>query len=174
MVNLQNIGEQLPSHLDLHNFRVDKGYRDQADDRIFLVLRSLPGRETSIVIRHFLEASIRDELKSFASISTEDFFPQRNGRPIYQSARIREHQNATYDRATQLFLSKINLVILNNFNIRRVHFNHYVNTAKTFGYTVVEATVGSMTPSDKDLAQLSLNSGMSTATIKDMGRTYEE
>lgn len=174
----QDIGSMLPQDIHVHSVRIDKSYRDTVDDRVLVILRSLPGSDSQDLAKAlFKEASFGMEgvsgVHSFALISTNDWFPRKDGKIMFNHSRLREYQNLNYDRAVQLFIARVNMVVLDNFNIRRSHFNYYANTAKTFGYSVVEIVVGSVDPTEMEIAQLSIKSGISAHTIAEMVRTWE-
>jgi hypothetical protein len=170
----------LPQDIKVHSVRMDKSYRDTVDDRVLIILRSLPGSDSSVLARCLGKQAFADEtdsggVRSFALISTDDWFPRtKEGKVKFDHSRLREYQNFNYDRAVQLFVAKVNMVVLDNFNVRRSHFNYYANTAKTFGYTIIEACVGPTHPTELEIAQLSIKSNMSSHTIANMARDWED
>ena len=105
------------------------------------ILRGLPGSGKSHYARQ-LAKELVDEIESrFVILSTDDYFESETGYH-FDKYKLSEFHNLNLARFIKALSSEIELVILDNTNIRKWEFIAYAEAAHALNYQVKEVVVG--------------------------------
>lgn len=78
----------------------------------------------------------------FGEICSTDSFFITNGEYTFDAKKLAFHHKLCYEKAVNLFNHNVKLVILDNTNVRRTDFVHYIQQAMLHQYIVLEIVVG--------------------------------
>lgn len=122
-----------------------QGHKPDTSDvtqKLFVVLRGLPGCDSTQKAYEIMFSAIENKVKSMAVLSTQDFFYNDRGEFVFDKDKMTENHKKNYDRSVMHFVIGTELIILNNYNIKKSHYCHYVQSAVNLGYDVMELVCG--------------------------------
>lgn len=114
-------------------------------NKLFIIMRGLPGSGKTKRAREIAEKAMRENTNSVAVLSIDDYFMGEDGEYHFDKLRLTEFHAANFRRAVQHFSLGTELVILDNSNLRKSHFMHYIRAARLFQYNMEQVVVGSFT-----------------------------
>lgn len=103
-----------------------------------IILRGLPGSGKSTFAKLLTKTS-----QSAIIHSTDDYFFQ-NGTYKFDGTKIVEYHQNNYNAYCRSIENGIQLIVVDNTNFMRVHYQNYINFAKENGYQVTECIVGNL------------------------------
>lgn len=154
-----------------------QGYKtsDSLTRKLFIVLRGLPGCGAGGFAKGIMEDAVSKRVRTMALLSTEDFFYNANGEYVFNKDLLPEYHERNYKRAVQHFVIGTELVILNNYNIRKSHYKHYVTVAMSLGYVIAEMNVGTRNPTEEEIKVYARNTEgrVPVSVIRNYASSYE-
>lgn len=143
--------------------------------KLFIVLRGLPGCGAEAFGRGIMSDAVVMSIKTMTMLSTDDFFLDKDGKYMFDKDRLTEYHRLNYKKAMQHFINDTELVILNNYNIKKAHYRHYVTVAQSLSYVIAEMTVGTRTPNDQEVMVYSRNTEgrVPESVIRKYAKTFE-
>ena len=106
--------------------------------RTLVVMRGLPGSGKSTHVAGIVEQARRDSL-TCVKHSTDDYWPSNGG---FDANRLAEAHAWNLASAKQSMDHGINIVVIDNTNIVRAHFEPYTRHAALRDYVVREIVIG--------------------------------
>lgn len=106
-----------------------------------VLMRGIPGSGKSTIARRLMIEHLSKRGKSLAICSTDDYHMEGD-EYVFKADKLGEFHLANQRRAHFLMSAGIELVIIDNTNIRRKDMRTYVESAENFRYTVEEIIVG--------------------------------
>lgn len=138
-------------------------------NNLFIVLRGVPGSGKSTVARGVKKFC--DERNIICKIfSTDDWFSQNGG---FDPTKLSEAHEWNFNRTVEAFKENVSVVILDNTNIQRAHFQKYVVQAEKHSYLVEERIVGAFNIDDIELYYHRCTHNVPFGTIRRMAETFE-
>ncbi|MFC3031331.1 AAA family ATPase [Pseudoalteromonas fenneropenaei] len=138
------------------------------------ILRGLPGSGKSHYAISLAEEMVGADETRYVICSTDDYFYHSDGSYTFDKHKLSEFHNLNLARFINALGEGIELVILDNTNIRRWEFVAYVAAAQAMGYQVKEVVVGEV--KDKSLQHLYQKRNVHNValrTISNMARHFE-
>ncbi|CCQ12054.1 hypothetical protein PALB_29550 [Pseudoalteromonas luteoviolacea B = ATCC 29581] len=139
-----------------------------------IILRGLPGSGKSHYAQTLAEELVAADEARFVILSTDDYFVQADGGYQFDKSKLSEFHNLNLARYINALAEGIELVIVDNTNIRRWEFIAYLSAAHAMGYQVKEVVVGEV--KDKSLQHLYQKRNthnVALRTISNMARQFE-
>lgn len=115
-------------------------------DRVFYVLRGLPGDGLEETAQEIAAVAIREGVSTVAIFRSEDFLKQPDGTYRFDRDSFIDAHRRNFERVTQHAVLGTEVIILANPNIKTSHYIHYVKTVNNFYYDIQTIVVG--TPFD--------------------------
>ena len=109
--------------------------------RKLILMRGIPGSGKSTLARQIAGEFMCGKGKSVAICATDDFH-MVDGEYVFDALRLHEFHLANWDRARKFMSMNVELVIIDNTNVRRRDMKPYIETAEHFRYTVEEVIIG--------------------------------
>lgn len=134
-----------------------------------VILRGIPGAGKSTKAKALL-----NESKVGGMICSTDNFFIVNGHYKFDATKLGINHGKCFAQFTEALGWKVPLVILDNTNIKRKDFAHYVTAAKNAGYEVEEIVVGSFDDEFIKLCDQRNVHGVPVRNIERMARTFQE
>jgi predicted kinase len=154
--------------------RVTKIDFDKNNMKQAFILRGLPGSGKSHYAFSLAEELVSADETRFVICSTDDYFLNSDGEYHFDKAKLPEFHNLNLARFINALAEGIELVIVDNTNIRRWEYVAYVAAAHAMGYQLKEVVVGEV--KDKSLQHLyhkRNTHGVALRTISNMARQFE-
>lgn len=133
--------------------------------KICFIMRGLPGSER-IRVADFLDAYLEGANAEFVE---NDWYFRTNRKP-FDGKELEQAAKACWERFKELVAKKAETIIVNNSNIRHVHYNHYREYAKEKGYAVVIVTC----EHPRDIKRAARESRTDEGTLRMMLRKWEK
>jgi predicted kinase len=146
--------------------------------RDVFVLRGIPAvgktKLAEFLHKNFCPSDALDERgKKAVILSTDDFFLQNNSREyIFDKTKIQEAHQWNFERFKKEIEEQTPLIIIDNTNIKRYHFYHYVDWAQRHDYRVTILTIPHNDVSDRELAERSIH-GADRGLIRRMRMDFD-
>jgi len=150
-----------------------------------LLMRGIPGGGKSTIARETAREALLEGVKSVAICSTDDYH-MVDGEYVFQPKMLGEFHTRNQIRASNLCREGIELVIIDNTNIKKKDMYVYKSNAKSYGYDVHEHIVGEeyLVPGEEMTKQLidayiklcaNRNThGVPHEVVERMARTFEK
>ncbi|QTH71679.1 AAA family ATPase [Pseudoalteromonas xiamenensis] len=138
------------------------------------ILRGLPGSGKSHYAFSLAEELVGGDETRYVICSTDDYFLQTDGSYQFDKTKLSEFHNLNLARFINSLAEGIELVIVDNTNIRRWEYVAYSAAAHAMGYQVKEVVVGEV--KDKSLQHLYQKRNIhhvALRTISNMARQFE-
>lgn len=103
-------------------------------------MRGLPGAGKSTSVNNQINSYKNDGL-SYKICSTDAFFI-KNGKYEFNPKELGKNHKLNQELAHNAMKEGINIVIIDNTNIRKRDYKEYINLAKEFNYKVVPIIIG--------------------------------
>lgn len=132
------------------------------------VLRGLPGTGKD-EIAGFLN---RDLSEAPAVILSTDQFFIKDGKYQFDKTKLKEAHEATWEAFKSAISSDSEVIIINNTNIKKFHYAHYVDYAQRHGYLTSVVIIPANDVSDRELATRNVHS-VDQGTISKMRKEFE-
>lgn len=138
-------------------------------DKLLLILRGLPGSGKSTFSKAVIEEAEKNGL-TVRVYSTDNYW-MIHGRFNPDELPLAHAWN--FNRAATAMIDGINVVIIDNTNIKREHFANYIAFGQAHGYDVKERVVGEFT--DKAVLEYYYRNihDVPLHTIKRMAQEFE-
>lgn len=114
-----------------------------------IILRGLPGVGKT-TIANFLAERLASE-NGAVVLSSYDFFMSKDGEFIFDKTKIQAAHKWNFERFKQAVAKQLSPIIIDNSNIQRFHYYHYVDYAQRHDYRVSILTLPHNNLSDKEL-----------------------
>lgn len=142
--------------------------------KVLVIMRGVPGSGKSTKAKQLW--FLADDTKI---LSTDDVCTAMNGGVYkFEPRKLGMYHRINQDNARKCMQEGVQLVIIDNTNIKRRDFASYVENAHLYGYTVVEYKVGvtdfTNFPTLADDYRARNTHGVPLNTILRMGMSYEE
>lgn len=109
--------------------------------KTLILIRGLPGSGKSTYAQGIASSYFLDGGRTVAVCSTDDYH-MVDGEYVFQPSRLGEFHNANQLQAGSYMAHGIELVIVDNTNIKRREMKPYIDYAKGFEYDIKEVIVG--------------------------------
>lgn len=106
-----------------------------------VILRGLPGSGKSHYAKSLCDELVNNDESKFVVCSTDDYFYTESGYR-FDKAKLSEYHNLNLARFIRALAQGIELVILDNTNIKKWEFSAYLEAAHALNYQVKEVVVG--------------------------------
>ncbi len=132
------------------------------------ILRGLPGIGKS---------SLADVLRTIHSssvvLSTDDFFwDAKNKIHSFDKEKIKEAHEWNFDRFKKAIEANCPNIIIDNTNIKKYHYHHYLDYGQRHNYLVSVVIIPHNDSSDKELTERNIH-GVPRETIRRMRKDFE-
>lgn len=104
-------------------------------------------------------------------LSTDQFFIH-DGKYQFDKTKLVEAHKATWEAFKSAISSSSEVIIINNTNIKKFHYAHYVDYAQRHGYLTSLVTIPANDVSDRELATRNIHS-VDQGTISKMRKEFE-
>ncbi|HUZ59379.1 MAG TPA: hypothetical protein VMU83_11405, partial [Hanamia sp.] len=102
--------------------------------KTFVILRGLSGSgKTYESLNIIKDISNKSTVGSFLIASTDDYFVDIEGKYVFDSRLLKRNHDLNFKRVVTAFAIDIQIVLLDNPNIKTSHYRHYERIAKVFG-----------------------------------------
>lgn len=132
------------------------------------ILRGLPGTGKDLVAD--LLTKVYDP-NDVVVLSTDQFFINE-GKYQFDKTKLVEAHKATWEAFKSAISSGTEVIIINNTNIKKFHYAHYVDYAQRHGYLTSILTIPANDVSDRELATRNIHS-VDQGTISKMRKEFE-
>lgn len=113
--------------------------------KTFVILRGVSGAGKTYESRNIIkELSSHSPISSFLIASTDDYFIDAEGKYTFEAHLLKRNHDLNFKRVVTAFSIDIQVVILDNTNIKTSHYRHYEKIAKVFGYEVKKLLIGKL------------------------------
>ncbi len=139
-----------------------------------VILRGLPGSGKTHYAHSLVDELVAGDEARYAVLSTDDYFLTEAGEYHFDKFKLSEYHNLNLARFIRALADGIELVIVDNTNIKKWEFIAYKEAAIACGYTCKEVIVGEV--KDKAMQHLyaQRNShGVALKTIAKMAYQFE-
>jgi hypothetical protein len=113
-----------------------------APDRVFFVLRGLPGDGLEDRAREIALTAIKEGVSSVVIFRSEDFLRNPDGTYRFDRNSFIDAHRRNYERVVQNAVLGAEVMILANPNVKQQHYMHYVKTVNNFYYDIQTLVVG--------------------------------
>ena len=118
-------------------------------------MRGLPGSGKSTEARILAGQHIADGGRSVAVLSTDDYH-MIDGKYVFQPEKLGEYHMMNQEHAVELMDSWVELVVIDNTNIKRRDMKPYINAGERNGYDIEQRIIGEeyLVPAEEMTQQL--------------------
>lgn len=106
-----------------------------------VMMRGIPGSGKSTKAQEIARKHLENGGKSVAICSTDDYHME-GGKYVFKPDRLGDFHVRNQLRAYEYCRNGIELVIVDNTNIKRRDMNIYINNSKSCGYEIEEVIIG--------------------------------
>ena len=131
--------------------------------KIVFIMRGVPGSGKSTIAKEIAHPD--------GVIHSTDSYFEENGEYTFDPSKLGENHEKNFQSFQKSLSGEKPIVVVDNTNIKRSHFEKYIDAAKEKGYLVHEVAVP--TPNPKEAAERNLH-GVSQDVIKRMIDEYEK
>ena len=137
------------------------------------VLRGLPGTGKDEIAKYLSQENIPGgvQLGPAVILSTDQFFI-KDGKYQFDKTKLKEAHEATWEAFKSAISSDSQVIIINNTNIKKFHYAHYVDYAQRHGYLTSVVIIPANDVSDRELATRNVHS-VDQGTISKMRKEFE-
>ncbi len=104
-----------------------------------IILRGPSGSGKSTLARNITDDAQENGL-STATHSTDDYFLDTSGNYLFVPEKLQEYHAKNRAAFQQSLKNGVNVVVIDNTNILKVHYSQYWILARQYGYEVIEKT----------------------------------
>lgn len=141
-------------------------------NHLFIVLRGLPGSGKSTTCTE-IERMTKENGLTFFAWSADRYFI-KNGKYVFDAAQLPLAHDDCWMRIVSAFGKRTHVVVLDNTNIKRENFAHYLKAAKSLGYKTREIVVGSFGADDIREYYTRNIHGVPLSVIERMAQEFEQ
>lgn len=116
------------------------------------ILRGLPGSGKSYYAQNLADELSGADESHYCICSTDDYFINEQGEYHFDKSKLSQYHNLNLARFINALAQGIELVIVDNTNIKKWEFIAYAQAAVALGYQVKEVIVGEV--KDKSMQHL--------------------
>lgn len=137
------------------------------------VLRGLPGTGKDEIAKYLAASGIPSipGVSSAITLSTDQFFI-KDGKYQFDKTKLKEAHEATWEAFKSAISSDSQVIIINNTNIKKFHYAHYVDYAQRHGYLTSIVIIPANDVSDRELATRNVHN-VDQGTISKMRKEFE-
>ena len=136
------------------------------------VLRGLPGTGKDEIAKYLAQLPYAAESNPPAiTLSTDQFFI-KDGKYQFDKTKLKEAHEATWEAFKSAISSDSQVIIINNTNIKKFHYAHYVDYAQRHGYLTSVVIIPANDVSDRELATRNVHN-VDQGTISKMRKEFE-
>jgi len=137
------------------------------------VLRGLPGTGKDEIAKFLNLDNVAGEIQTGQAVilSTDQFFI-KDGKFQFDKTKLKEAHEATWEAFKSAISSDSQVIIINNTNIKKFHYAHYVDYAQRHGYLTSIVIIPANDVSDRELATRNVHS-VDQGTISKMRKEFE-
>jgi tRNA uridine 5-carbamoylmethylation protein Kti12 len=135
--------------------------------KLVIILRGLPGSGKSFIARNYL-SKISD---NYSILTADDYFYE-NKVYKFDKDKIEEAHKWNFERFKGSISDGKDLIIVDNTNIKRFHYYHYLDYAQSNNYLAIVTIVPANDVDDKRLSERNIH-GISAFMIRKMRRAFE-
>ncbi len=107
--------------------------------RQVIILRG-PSGSGKTTLAHQISDDAQENGLSTAIHSTDDYFLDSSGNYIFVPEKLQIYHAKNRNAFQQSLKDGVNIVVVDNTNILKVHYSQYWTVAKQYGYEVIEKT----------------------------------
>lgn len=130
--------------------------------RYCLILRGLPGTGKTTLTNFLLS-------KGAWSVSVSEYWSKDNP---FQKDKVNAAYEWCFQQFKQLISGGAELIVVDNSNLKKFHFHHYVDYAQRHGYLVGVVTMPHNHLSEKEMSERS-STGTPQLTVRKLIETFE-
>lgn len=108
--------------------------------RKLILMRGLPGSGKTTEARKIAAQALGDGASTIAILSTDDYF-MVDGVYRFNPERLAEYHDRNQRRCLCAMDLGVELIIIDNTNIKREHMTTYIDLARSYGYEIDECVV---------------------------------
>lgn len=137
------------------------------------VLRGLPGTGKDEIAKFLNLDNVAGEIQTGQAVilSTDQFFI-KDGKFQFDKTKLKEAHEATWEAFKSAISSDSQVIIINNTNIKKFHYAHYVDYAQRHGYLTSVVIIPANDVSDRELATRNVHN-VDQGTISKMRKEFE-
>jgi tRNA uridine 5-carbamoylmethylation protein Kti12 len=136
--------------------------------KLVIILRGLPGAGKTWLSKAYLSHMSPDSV----ILSSDDFFVGADKVFKFDKDKIEEAHKANFEKFKKAIADSRELIIVDNTNIKKFHYWHYLDYAQSNNYLVTIMTIPHNDVDDRRLAERNIH-GVSSFTIRGMRRSFE-
>lgn len=136
-----------------------------------VLLRGLPGSGKSYVAKIYRRKAEADGLSAIVC-SADDYFME-SGVYVYRPEDQSRAHSACQTSAERSMANGIDVVIIDNTNVKNAHMQPYRDMAKKYGYAVITRMIGSTDPEYVELYLSRQVHNVPRKTVERMAREFE-
>ncbi len=132
------------------------------------IMRGLPGSGKSVI-----SEVLKKIHENSAVLSSDDFFVDtKTGEHNFDKERIKEAHEWNFERFKKAIESEIPNIVIDNSNVKKYHYHHYLDYGQRHNYLVSVVTIPHNDVSDKELTERNIHS-VSRETVRRMRKEFE-
>jgi len=147
------------------------GFADS--EPMFIVMRGLPGSGKSSVSKEIQRLFQTDLNEHVVRICTDEILEMCEGSYLWAGWKMPLYHSIALKMAQRAFSSNVPVVILDNTNMQKKDYEHYIFDAKQKGYTCHEFTVGEFTQEAIELSFTRNSHNVPHEAIQGMARKFQ-
>lgn len=132
------------------------------------ILRGLPGVGKTVLA----EVLKRIHVDSVVLSSDDFFYDEKTKTHNFDKERIKEAHEWNFERFKKAIEANIPNIIVDNSNVKKYHYHHYLDYGQRHNYLVSVVTIPHNDVSDKELTERNIHN-VSRETIRRMRKEFE-